>query len=106
MPRFTLFPYTTLFRSQLFELFGSASPVVACTHAVLVTGPTGAVDDTVAVTGPQADTPELRAQIQHVLTPPPGMHTEGVVAVRLAGTESVTSALPTEDGPVLVIMMV
>src|SRR5436309_15870488 len=92
--------------AQLFELFGSASPVVACTHAVLVTGPPGAVDDTVAVTVRLAVWPGRRVPISQVMTPPPWVHPEGVVAVRLAGTESVTSALPTEEGPVLVTVMV
>src|SRR5438093_1091172 len=88
------------------DLFGSASPVVACTHAVLVTGPPGAVDDTVAVTVRLAVWPGRRDPISQVMLPPPWVHPEGVVAVRLAGTESVTSALPTEEGPVLVTVMV
>src|SRR5438445_121986 len=83
-----------------------SSDLVACTQAVLVTGPAGAVDDTVAVTVRLAGWHGWRGVMSKVMTPPPWVHHEGVVAVRLAGTESVTSALPTDDGPVLVTVMV
>src|SRR5438445_6238 len=79
---------------------------VVCSSDLLVTGPAGAVDDTVAVTVRLAVWPGRRGPISQVMTPPPWVDRKSVGVGKEGGTGWAASALNNDDGPVLVSGMV
>src|SRR5438094_958824 len=70
-----------------------------------LTGPEGAVDDTVAVTVRLAVGAGSRVPISQVMTPPAWVHPGGVVAVSFAGAEYVIWALTVAGGQVCVLLI-
>src|SRR5437660_844882 len=92
--------------AQLSAGLVSVSRLVALTHAKLVIDPAGAVDDTVEVMTTVAVPPGSSGPTVQVMSPAAWVMWGGVVAGVLACAVSVLRAVVTDDGPVLVTVMV